>query len=178
MKTFAYCSKEYVDATRRAAGVEPFTCPPVTAKTLHLPLLEGNDLIFINLHSLPDLNALLGSANGPPVALQGPQLEGLDLGNAVVFSEACFMGDRQHPMRQAFLDAGASVVLAGPGKNYGATSADLKGADLLGLWFRRGLERGWRPGRALKLARARVRLAAWRGSKSARDALGFELWRA
>lgn len=176
MKVFAYCSLAYVEATRRAAGVEPFTCPPVTAETIDLSWLEGNDLLFINLHSLPDAHALLGNRNGPPVALRASQLEELDLGGAVVFSEVCFMGDEQHPMRQAFLNAGASAVIAGPGKNFGSVTTKLKGADLLGLWVRRGLKRGWTPARALRVARGRVRLAALRGSSSAKDALGFRLF--
>jgi hypothetical protein len=176
MRTFAYCSTEYVDATRRAAGVEPFCCPPFTAETLELSLLEGNDLIFINLHSLPGTAALLGKRDGPPVALRASQLNGLNLSGVVVFSEACYMGDEQHPMRQAFLDAGASAVVAGPGKNWGATGVELRGADLLGLWFRRALARGLKPRSALRLARGRVMFAAWRGSQSARDALGFRLF--
>jgi hypothetical protein len=180
VKVFAYCAANYTEATRRAAGVEPLVCPPVTAETLDLRQLEGNDFIFINLHSLPGAYALLGTQTGPPIALRAEQLQGVDLGGSVVFSEACFMGDEQHPMRKAFLDAGASAVVAGPGENAGATNDGvskygLKGADVLGLWLRRGLFLGLSPLLAFKLARQRVRLAALR-SQSAYDAMGFKFY--
>lgn len=175
MKAWAYCAKPYLEATRRAAGVEPLVCPPVVAETLDLAHLEGNDLIFLNLHALPEGHALLGSRYGPPVALRVRQLDSVDLGGAVVFAECCYLGDEYHPMRHALLRAGASAVIAGPGPNFGSRTANLKSADLLGLWFRRGLTIGLPPKRALRMARARLRFAALR-SPSAGDALGFRVF--
>ena len=130
MRVFAYCAANYEQATRRAAGVPPVCCPPVWADTLDLSLLENNDLLFFNLHSLADIPAFLGTKYGPPIALRATQLAEVDLGGAVVFAENCYLGDSQHPMRQALLDAGASAVIAGAGLNYGSTGQDLKGADL------------------------------------------------
>lgn len=177
MNILAYCAEKYRENVRRAAGVEPLCCPPVTAETLDLGLLENRDLIYFKLHSLPDAHAFLGGRTGPPVALRADQLRGVDLGGAVVFAEVCYVGEATHPMRQALLEAGASAVIAGPGLNYGSVSEELKGADLLGLWLRRWLRTGLGVTRAHRLARQRVRLAA-RGSAAARDALGFRVFRA
>jgi hypothetical protein len=176
VRIFAYCSAESVKATRRAAGVKPLVCPPVTAETLDLALLEGNDLIYLNLHSLSGVGALLGSVDGPPVALRADQLEGLDLGGAVVFAESCYLGDAKHPMRRALLDAGARAVVAGAGKNWGSESAAPKGADVLGLWLRRGLQAGMGLDLAFRLAKIAICGKAIR-SKAARDALAFRIFR-
>ena len=176
MRVFAYCAKDYEQATRRAAGVPPVCCPPVWADTLNLSLLEDNDLLFFNLHSLAGVPAFLGSKNGPPIALRATQLAEVDLGGAVVFAENCFLGDREHPMRDALLAAGASAVIAGAGLNYGSTGKGLKGADLLGLWVRRGLQVGLSAALALSAAKVRLRLAALR-SAAARDALEFQMYR-
>ena len=176
MRVFAYCAANYVDATRRAAGVEPLVCPPVNADTLDLVLLENNDLIFFNLHSLPDAFALMGTRAGTPIALRADQLRGVDLCGAVVFAETCYLGEPRHPMRAALLDAGASCVIAGAGRNWGSVTSKLKGADLLGLWVRRAMAARLPADRALSLARLRLRASAVR-SASARDALNFQLFR-
>ena len=176
MRVLAYCAADYIAVTRRAAGVEPLACPPLTAATFNPRWLENRDLLFFNLHSLPSVPALLGSPNGLPVALKASQLEEVDLGGAVVFAEACFLGDAEHPMRKALFDAGASVVIAGPGRNYGSALDAVKGADLLGLWIRRILAAGMSVGVAMALARARLHWAA-RQSASARDALGFKVFK-
>lgn len=176
LKVFAYCSARYEEATRRAAGVEPLCCPPVTAETLDLALLEGNDLLFFNTHGLRDVPALLGGEDGPPIALRAEQLGGVDLGGAVVFAESCYLGDEEHPMRDALLRAGAWVVIAGPGKNWGSVDHRLFGADILGMWLRRLLAAGMTVEQAFRLARWRVRFSAVK-SRSARDALGFRLFR-
>lgn len=177
MRVWAYCAAGYAESVRRAAGVEPVVCPPTTAETLDLRVLENRDLIFLKLHSLPDAHALLGSPQGPPVALRSEQLRawGVDLGGAVVFAAVCYMGDASHPMRQAFLEAGASAVIAGPGQNYGSVTGELKGVDLLGVWVRRWLRVGFGVSAAIGLARQRVRLAA-RRSEAARDALEFDVF--
>ena len=176
MRVFAYCAANYVDATRRAAGVEPLACPPVTAENIDPKLFEDNDFIYINLHSVPQVGVLTGTVDGPPVALRAQQMDNVHLGGAIVFAEACFLGDEMHPMRQAFLDAGASAVIAGPGKNYGGKTMALKGADVLGFWIRRGLEAGIGLNLAFWLARAAVRHKAHK-SASAKDALGFRIFR-
>lgn len=197
MNVFAYCAANYSEATRLAAGVDPLPCPPSQAETIDLTRLEGRDLIYLNLHGLPDAGALLGSPQGPPVALRANQLANVDLGGAVVFAQTCYLGETGHPMRQALLDAGASVIIAGPGENLGANNewmretGKLAGADLLGLWVRRGLETGLAAHKALALALARVRteLGANRLSRRLRlsrlgdnfgrsleDALGFTIF--
>lgn len=171
MRVLAYCANAYAMTTRRAAGTDPLRCPPVTAQTLDLGMLEGNDLVYLALHALPDTPALLGTETGPPVALYAHQLEGVNLGAAAVFVESCYLGDPVHPMRAALLKAGASVVVAGPGRNYIRRDRVI-GADLLGLWFRRGLGRGLSVDKALRLAKWRVWVSAM-VSPAARDALEF-----
>jgi len=203
MQVFAYCALEYKKATNAVVGKNAtvIMCPPITDVTFDPAWLEGPragrrgnecpprtstsgkarmkgpwELIFFNLHGMVSVGAFFGAKDGPPVALRVQQLWGLDLGGAVVFATTCFLGDpKSHPMREALLEAGASAVIAGPGENYGGRTAELKGADLLGLWVRRWLAVGFGPAMALKLAKARMRWAA-RKSGAARDALGFRVW--
>jgi hypothetical protein len=174
MRVLAYCAESYREATRRAAGVTPLTCPPLESLTFDPYWLEGHDLVWIDLHGLPLDRAWYG--DGRRRALLAHDVHRLELGGTVVFAASCHL-DQDSPMLAAFLDAGATVI-GGPGLNYAGRETVL-GAGLLGMWLRRGLQAGLDAARALAVARARVRLTAIMGTNrmAARDALGFRMWR-
>jgi len=180
MRTLAYCAESYREATRRAAGVEPMTCPPAWWKTLRLDDLEQRDLLYLDLHGERGSGCWCG--DGGLIALTAEQVERADLGGAVVFATSCYLEDGT-PMLTAFLAAGARCVIGGGGPNYGGRRSAL-GAQLLGLWLRRGMQWGLGVERALDVARRRLALAAMvaalrraqGASRAARDALGFRVY--
>lgn len=159
LKVFAYCAVSFKESMRKAAGVPPLTCPPYDFETFPLEKLEGNDLIFFDLHGSPGEPFWYELLPGDPmreriVALTAPQLRTVDLGGTIVFALNCYLGDDDSPMLDALLDAGASYVIAGEGKNW-AGSKKLMGANRLGFHFRRILGRGLKtnPLEALTLAK-------------------------
>jgi len=174
MRTLAYCAESYREATRRAAGVEPLTCPPLEASVFDARWLDGHDLLYFDLHGKPDADYWQG--DGGLTALWAAQVRAADLRGAVVFATSCYL-EADGLMVVAFLDAGARCVIGGGGRNYGGRRTVL-GAALLGLWLRRGLQWGLGLERALELARRRVALAAAMGRNraAARDALEFRVY--
>lgn len=177
MHVRAYCAAQFQESTRRAAGVEPFTCPPYDVATLP-PLgrvgaggteFPAPGLLYLALHGRPGEDALYGDDGVP--ALTVDQVRGWDLAGCVVFAATCYLPVT--PFLEAFRAVGA-VVIAGPGPNY-TPAHTLAGASLLGLWVRRGLELGLGAEKALALARIRVYLQI--GNRAAaRDALEFQLY--
>jgi hypothetical protein len=135
-------------------------------------LLPAARLGYFNLHGLADSAEWYGQRhpddpkNGPdyPVAVRPQDIQ--DLGAripTVVFSEACYGGlINQKTAEQAlalqFLRAGSHVVAGSTAMSYGAISAPLIAADLLGYVFWKGLLEGYPAGEALQ--RAKIRLAS------------------
>ena len=76
-------------------------------------------------------------------------------------------------MLKALLQAGASAVVGGSGVNYGGTHT-MAGADVLGLYFRYGLQAGLTAQDALYVAKLRLRLQ-W-PTLATRDTLDFQLY--
>ena len=176
MRIFAYCCASFEDVTRRAAGVQPLTCPPVTASSLGPSDLGGYDLLYFDLHGHPLQPFWQG--DGRTVALTAQQVREADLNGTVVFILSCYLADQESPMLDALLDAGARYVVGGDGENWEGPGS-LFGAGLLGLWFRRLL--AWRvpPLRALALAKKRVEWGmTGKASKrlAAKDTLQFRAY--
>jgi len=173
VKTLAYCAESFRESARRAAGVDPLTCPPVSSDTLDLDLFTGWDLIYFDLHGRLGFPWFWGDHSIP--ALKREQVESLNLGGAGVFAVNCFLNEDDSPMLDALLYAGAGWVVAGDGPNYGA-SRRLAGAPLLFRWFRRFLSMGFTPAVALTWAKRRL-LVSLVGPyrKAARDAMGFRM---
>ena len=167
MRIFAYCAKSYEESTRRAAGRQPLTCPPVSAEWFPVVLLEDCDLLYFDLHGQAYTQCWYGD-NGI-VALRDDQIRQANLGGAVVFVVNCYLADDESPMLDALLDAGAGYVIGGEGANFAGQTTP-QGAALLGLWVRRLMAVGLPPLRALGWAKQRVRV-----SKTPRkaDALAF-----
>ena len=175
LSVWAYCDARFERATRQAAGVTPLTCPPATAATFDPSVLQGQELLYFDLHGDQGKDWWYGLINYGMVreripALYADQVRGLDLHGVTVFAATCHAGDPGNPMAQAFMDAGA-VVIAGEGENYGPPGGKLYGAPLLGMWLRRSLERGWGVSKALTMARLIVRLSR----RSVSDTVAFQL---
>ncbi len=167
MRVFAYCCAEFEEATRKAAGVIPLLSPPTTAALFDSRWLEGYDLLYFDLHGEPGLDYWRDGEGIP--ALYAFQIEQANLDGAVVFALNCYLADDDSPMMDALLDAGASYVIGGDGRNYGAAHSP-RWAGLLGLWVRRLMQVGLPPLRALGLAKQRVKLKG-RGERRARKGL-------
>ncbi|MBN1315458.1 MAG: hypothetical protein JXA42_08320 [Anaerolineales bacterium] len=171
MKTIALCAQSYLKSVRRAAGVEPITFPPLTIDTFAPSQLENIDLLYLKFHGLPQQPYLY--AGRYITAISAEQLAAANLNRTVVFGAVCHLP--QTPIIQALFQAGARVVVAGDGVNYGSSSR-LYGADLLGYYFRRFLACKLPSDRALALARLIFRLHRPRSPQekvALEDTLGF-----
>ena len=192
MRVFAYCAESMAESVDKASGVVPLTCPPMKLEYFDARWLAGADgghpydLLYFKLHGLPGKPYWYG--DNWVTALSAAQLQGIDLGGAVVFVANCHLvadGDLSQdelssksglatPMLSALLDAGASAVIGGPGVNY-ARSKSVDGADLLGQAFRRGLAMGLSTATAFSLAMFRLR-AKVRKDATIRDTLEFRIF--
>ncbi len=170
MKVFAYCDQRYVQATREASGVEPFTSPPVETTTFEATCgdaLRAAELVYFNLHAGPG-NHFWANMNGT-IALDEATVMRLDLRGKIVFMVNCFAGGA---MLVPLSRRGPRAIVGGFGENLGGVSR-LAGADLLGLWFRRALNLGFSIPLALSSAKTRLMVGAQ--TASVKDALGFEI---
>lgn len=184
MKVFAYCTEVAGKSVAKATGISPLTSPPLTVTTLSPEALEGHDLLYFRLHAFKGGERWYGESSGIaklPKAVQGtmiqrwPALDRLhfvvaDLGGAVVVLANCY--GASSPLVRAMYKAGASAVIAGPGSNYAAGNR-VMGTDLLVRQVIRGLRAGKSIKKALRRAKMRLLLTAWR--KPDRDALGFKI---
>ena len=178
MRVFAYCAKSFEDVTRRAAGVQPLICPPLTADKIHSTLqrLTGYDLLYFDLHGQPGEACWFG--DDYTIALSAAQLCEVNLTGSIVFALTCYLADEGSPMLDALLDAGARYVIGGDGQNWAGKRRAVMGAGLLGLWFRRLLAWGVPPLTALGWAKRRVSLSAMKKGKrlAAKDTLEFRAY--
>lgn len=173
MKIFAYCCQSLVESTRKAAGVEPLTCPPMKAAEFDPAWLEGQDFIYLDLHGAPGGTEWRGDRR--TIALRKAQIRAANLAGAVVFATNCHLGDADSPMLTALLDAGASYVVAGDGLNWAGAQA-VMGAARLGQLFRIALA-FMDPRRALTAAKMGMqRLSLRKQQGMVQDTLGFKLF--
>lgn len=182
VQVFAYCAETFVDSVRKAAGVEPVTCPPWDAETFDVSRLEGNDLLYFDFHGLPGAaywfeeveRGSMGMAERVK-ALTAAQIESADLSGVIVFALTCYLGDEGSPMLDALLSAGASYVVGGEGKNW-AAARRVTGANRLGLYFRKSLERGKPPLEALTRAKRLLKMTISPARETVRDTLAFRAY--
>lgn len=189
MNVFAYCAKTFERSARRAAGVEPHCSPPLDADTFQVKWLEGRHLIYFDLHGEPGQPFWWGETidsiglQHKTLALRADQIRAADIGGAVVFATNCYLGDRDSPMLDALLDAGAAYVIGGDGANWAGKDNPF-GASLLGKWFRKYLIETYDPVKALAWAKVRLKLTLYRDEllnqrasiKAARDTLSFKAY--
>jgi hypothetical protein len=170
MNVLAWSLASTEGSWRRASGqARVITTPPVSVDQFRPGWLEYRDLVMIKLHGWPGDPIMWGDDH--MAALSVGMLHQVDLGGAVVFAANCHLPES--PFLEALLNAGAGCVVGGSGTNYGGV-AEMTGADLLGAYFRRALEVGARPGRALRIAKATM-LLSW-PSLANSDARQFELF--
>ena len=180
MRIFAYCDRRYERPTRKlfdryADDGLMRTSPPVTVAMFQPEWLEGQEVIYLDLHGLPGARYLYA---GGEYALAVDAVRGAHLDGAVVFATSCNMPET--PFLRAFLDAGASAVITGEGENWGGRWK-LTGAGKLAWEFL------YRYSTAPLFAsealdRAKDALASYRyhrifHRKATRDALEFRVWR-
>lgn len=170
-KVVAYCDKRYAEATRQAVGeaARLMVSPPVLDIDIQAMRLDAFavDLVYFNFHAMPGQEAWVNTEGD--VALSAPTLRHFDLRPAAVFMVNCYAGGG---MLAALKATHPRAIIGGEGENLGGLSK-LAGADLLGLWVRRGLEMGLSPDKALKLAKARLSVGV--RTASVRDALEFKM---
>jgi hypothetical protein len=151
MRTFAYCCLSFSDSARRAAGVRPVTCPPTSDATITQQWHGPYDLVYLDLHGRKGATRWYG--DGGTVALRADQVRELDLHGAVIFAVNCYLGDDDSPMLDALLDAGATYVIGGAGRNW-AGRRTVMGAARLGKLFRHALAAGIPVLRGLAVAKS------------------------
>jgi len=181
MRIFAYAAETFAESVRRAAGVEPLTCPPMTAECFDPRWLQGFRFLYIKLHGLAHTPVWYGD-NWQP-AMTKDQILRADLQGTIIFCPCCQLVDEHTtltpaaaPMLYALLQAGAVAVLGGVGTNYAAPSA-VAGADLLGAAFRRALQAGLSYTTAYRVARGLLSLRHHlKPTWSTADTLGFRLF--
>ena len=176
MRIWAYCCASFAPSARKAAGVDPVTCPPITVDDVLAHWDGPYDFVYIDLHGRPGDVQWYGDERIP--ALTADQVRGMDFEGAIVFAVNCYLGDDDSPMLDALLDAGASYVIGGAGENFGG-ARHLMGAPLLAMYFRRALRGSLDVLRALSLAKTVLRWGGlWPvpgglGSQAVADALEF-----
>jgi hypothetical protein len=169
VRVFAYCLASTAGSVRRMAGVEPATAPPLVDHRFRPAWLEYRDLVFFKLHGAPGDPLWRGDDLQP--ALSTGTLVQAKLKGALVFASSCWLPES--PMLAALFEAGAAGVVGGRGTNYGGT-ATMAGADLLGLYWRWGLQLGLSPATALTAAKGRLQLK-W-PTVARKDTMAFELF--
>ena len=161
MRIFAYCAKGFEDNVRWASTVNPVTCPPVTAETFDLSLLEGNDLISFNLHGREDIPSWFGGGTYQgDVAITADQIKSVDFGQSVIFVAGCnlFYNGQQSPMLDALIAANAGWIIGGGESNFTTIGGAKLGADLLGFGLVRFMRLGIGIDKAFHFAKQIVRI--------------------
>lgn len=180
MRVFAYGAQSFAKSLTRAAGVKPYTSPPFSVQSFDPKLMMGYDLLFFDLHGKPGVPMWYGDS-GP--AMNDKQILSVDLADVIVFAMNCYLAEKDSPMMDALLKAGAQYVVGGDGKNYAGESR-VYGAAELGQWFRRWLTVGFGPKKALAFAKKAVRLDLRKQERkgnsgrvmAAKDTLEFKMY--
>ncbi len=180
MRILAYTDARYLRATRRVVGpeAEVITSPPVFSYNFDADCLAHRDLIYLDLHGQPDSIYLYSGPGERQAALSINWLRTVKLEGAIVFSTTCYLPQTQFV--RAFLEAGAGMVIAGDGQNFG-TRKRLSGTQVLAQRFIRFLGEGEKPPAALVLAKEamqRDRLLNFFDRQATRDALQFRTFAA
>jgi len=169
MKIVAYCARSLSGAIEKATHTIPLTSPPLTLDSFKPVWLEGKELIYFKLHGLPDQAYWYG--DNWTTALSANLIRKANLHNTIIFVANCYLYEKcegshkMGPMLNALLDAGASAVVGGPGKNY-AKSDTIFGADQLGALFVRWIKLGFSALAAFNLAQKQFAFQAWQVRKA------------
>jgi hypothetical protein len=158
MRVFAYCCRSFAHSTQRVVGYYPLiTCPPILQYDFKYQWLEGHDVIYFDLHGRPGDSQWYGDGNAP--ALAESQIRKANLSGTVVFALNCFLSDDDSPMMDALLDAGATYVIGGEGKNWADDSIIMHGATKLAQYFIGFMRLSVPPLKALSMAKMRLKVS-------------------
>jgi hypothetical protein len=138
--------------------------PPLTHEEFRF--IEPPHFSYFNLHGIEDGADWYGQrdslfpADYPlfPVALRPDDLNSVDHGNSVVFTEACYGANivgknTRNSIALRFLALRALGLVGSTKVAYGSIAPPLLGADLIGRYFWEGLQRHMTVGEALKYAK-------------------------
>jgi len=182
VRILAYCDWRYLAATRRVVGEGKETMivssPPLFASHILPEFLEGYDLLYLDLHGLPQSGFLYTQTynKAGDFALNFQTVRRADLDGTVVVATTCYLPET--PFVNAFLHAGAAAVIGGSGANYGSRRR-LSGAQALAKHVIRNLQRDVAPAAALGRAKKRLRRDKRRmilERTATKDALAFKLF--
>lgn len=127
LKIVAYCGKDWVRATRAAAKVTPFTCPPTSTEDGIEAVLKAaatSDIFYLNLHGYPGQSNYFGQdgKNVGPTALTPELVSRYRWDDVVIFAEVCFSAlDGGSAIAKAFLAHGAKAFIGSTTEAYGRT---------------------------------------------------------
>jgi len=181
MQLLAYGDRRYERVTKRifdstATGGLLIASPPCQEPRVAPIWFMGHDAIYLDLHGAIEVDYLYGDKGTRALSLATVRKSWVD--GAVVFLTSCWLPDTGFV--DAFLDAGASAVIGGPGANWGGRYWP-QGAQLLALYFLELYAKGDIPIEyALKVAKHRLRWDIWQRVRypiATRDALKFRVWR-
>ena len=177
MKILAYTAQRYLQATLATVGrdADILISPPLVAADIQPFWLEGYDVFYVDLHGQAGSVRLWSGLQQRYAALDAKTIQATNLTGTIVFLTSCFLPET--PFIKMFLEARATCVIGGAGKNYG-TRTRISGAQKLAKLFLDGLRWGQEPGLALisakkRLSRSLSRLLSPRATK---DSLQFNLW--
>lgn len=179
MRILAICDSRYVKATWRVVGrseARVYASPPLFAPDVEPKLLEGYDVIYLDVHGESGGGYLYSYAGKSPLAtLSFQTVQEARLDGVVVVATTCYLPST--PFVKAFLAAGASAVIGGPGPNWG-TKRRLSGAQVLARRIIEELRAGIAPDEALRRSKKALRssLRMFFDRKATVDALGFEVF--
>jgi hypothetical protein len=160
LRIVAYCGKDWIKASKAAAKVTPFTCPPVSSEdvTTVLEKASRSDLFYLNLHGYVGQGNYFGQENNVvgPTALTPEQVTQYRWDGVVVFAEVCFSAqDGGGAMAHAFLVNGAKAFIGSTTEAYGRVKPTIWDgeADRLMYLFWRCYDITRNPAQALEQAK-------------------------
>lgn len=177
MDVFSYCTQINYTVVTKALGVDPTISPPMVRSTLNLHKWRyRHGFLYFRLHGIVEVpNVWFGQDKNLDLfpALGIESLDGVDLEGATIMTAACYGTEPVFAkLLQAFYDRGAAAVIAGSDRNF-AGKGRVIGVDRLARSVMQGLKLGLSSKNALRTAKARLSLTAWRSAD--RDALLFSI---
>lgn len=147
--------------------------PPFTAETVGPELLEGYDVLYLDLHGKPGSFYLWAGKMQDVAALSVETVRGADLTGCVVFALSCYLPET--PFLAAFVGAGATVI-GGEGPNYGGRFI-LSGAQLVAQRLLTAMrQEGWTPADGLQPVLDAAAGTVTLHEDALADALAFRMW--
>jgi hypothetical protein len=178
VRILALTATRYLRATLEVVGDEAefLVAPPLGAAEIKAPLLEGYDVLYIDLHGIPSNRYLWADPEQIWPALGLDAVREADLQGVTVVATTCWLDETPFP--EAFGQSGAQVV-GGGGPNVGSQGGRgmLIGAQLLARELLVGLRAGEDVAAALDGARRVLARSVWRliNRRAVDDALAFRV---